>query len=392
MTTFPLDTLACTINETGISAPSYADILTSLQTTYRSIYGADVDLDADTQDGQFLAILASTINDTNSATIVAFNAQSPSTAAGTDLSSIVKLNGLQREASSNSTADVTIIGIAGTIIKNGIIGDSVGLNTRWFLFPEFVIGDTGVVIVTATAEDPGNITAEPGTLTSILTPTIGWQSVTNVQAAFPGNPVESDATLRRRQSVSQTQAAQSPFSSALAAITNLPGVIKAAGYENPNTGIDANGVPGHSVSFVVGGGDVNQIAKTIERKKTIGTGTYGSTTIPVIDPSGQAININFFELTLDEVLVVINIAALQGFLSTTSAIIQQRVSDYIAQLPIGSPVYLSKIIASASLLDLSVNTTFDVTAVTLDGIAADHLVPFNQAADTPIASITINVG
>ena len=168
MTVYPLPTLSFTVDEFGISAPSYADILGSLKYSYRSIYGQDVNLDDDTQDGQWLAVLAAGFNDNNAAAIAAFNAQSPSTAQGNGLSSIVKLNGLQRQAQSNSTADILIVGETGTIVTGGVIGDNVGLGTKWNLFPVFTIPDSGEVVVTATCQTPGAITAEPGTLTNIL--------------------------------------------------------------------------------------------------------------------------------------------------------------------------------------------------------------------------------
>ena len=63
--TFPLATLAAAVTSAGIAAPSYSDILTSLQTSFRAIYGADVYLGADTQDGQLLAIVALAIHDAN---------------------------------------------------------------------------------------------------------------------------------------------------------------------------------------------------------------------------------------------------------------------------------------------------------------------------------------
>ena len=391
MTTFPLNTLACTIDATGISAPPYADILTSLQTSYRNIYGQDVNLDADTQDGQFLAIIAAAINDSNNATIAAFNAQSPSTAQGAGLSSVVKLNGLTREASSNSSVDVTIVGVAGTQILNGVVGDSVGLNTRWDLFPAITIPDSGTLIVTAICETPGNITAEIGTITKILTPVIGWQTANNATAASPGNPVEDDATLRQRQSISQGQPAQSPFSASLAAIANLPGVTRSAGYENATGSVDGNGLPANAVSFVVGGGDVNQIARTIERKKTLGTPTYGSTAIDVIDPSGNVITINFFVLALTEFPIVVTINPLPGYSDTTALLIQQALVDYINALPIGGTVYLTKAEAIASLMDSPLNLTFDVTALTLNGVAADKTIAFNHAASIQLSDVTVNI-
>ena len=58
MPTYPLSTLAATISATGISAPTYDEILTSLQTSFQSIYGSDAYISADSQDGQMLAVFA----------------------------------------------------------------------------------------------------------------------------------------------------------------------------------------------------------------------------------------------------------------------------------------------------------------------------------------------
>ena len=55
---------APTIDAAGIRAPQFADILTWLQDQYRAIYGADVYLEADSQDGQWIAVQALAIFDT----------------------------------------------------------------------------------------------------------------------------------------------------------------------------------------------------------------------------------------------------------------------------------------------------------------------------------------
>src|SRR5260363_207233 len=44
-------TLSVTIDATGIHAPSYADVLNALKAQYRAIYGPDVYLENDSQDG-----------------------------------------------------------------------------------------------------------------------------------------------------------------------------------------------------------------------------------------------------------------------------------------------------------------------------------------------------
>ena len=89
-----LETLSATIDETGIYIPQYTEILGSLMDSFRAIYGQDIDIAPDTQDGQWLAILAKSIYDSNNMAVAAYNSFSPSYAVGAGLSSLVKLNGL----------------------------------------------------------------------------------------------------------------------------------------------------------------------------------------------------------------------------------------------------------------------------------------------------------
>lgn len=73
---------APTVDENGISVPQYSDILTFMKTQYRAIHGDDAYLESDSQDGQFLAIVAAAINDCNAAAVAIYNSFSPATAQG----------------------------------------------------------------------------------------------------------------------------------------------------------------------------------------------------------------------------------------------------------------------------------------------------------------------
>ncbi|MDT1888605.1 phage baseplate protein, partial [Acinetobacter baumannii] len=75
-------------------------------------------------------------------------------------------------------------------------------NNRWLLPAQVVIPSEGEIVTTAIAEKPGAILALPNSVTTISTPTRGWQSVNNPQASTLGAPVESNAKLRQRQALS----------------------------------------------------------------------------------------------------------------------------------------------------------------------------------------------
>jgi uncharacterized phage protein gp47/JayE len=382
------------IDASGISAPLYTDILSWVQDQYRAIYGVDIDLDPDTQDGQFLAILSLGFKQINDSAIATYNAYSPTFAQGTGLSSVVKINGIKRLIPSSSTVIVKLVGQDGTIVTNGLVSDNLNLNSQWLLPPTVTIPNTGEIEVTAVSTTPGSISASIGTITRILNPQPGWQSVTNLSPAIPGSPVESDAALRRRQAISTAGPAQSIRSGIEGAIANVVGVIRVKVYENDSNITNSDGIPSHSISPVVEGGDIGQVASAIALRKTPGTSTYGTTSQLVTDARGLPSTINFFELALVPITITINLVALSGYSAAIGELIVTQVMDFINSLPIGYDSYLSKLEAVTQLVG-SNGLTYQITSVLQSRVgppaASDIIIAFNEAATTNLILIALNV-
>lgn len=74
--------ITCTVDEHGIHKPDFEVVLDYLKGAYRSIYGADVYLENDSQDRQLLGLFATAINDANSMAVAVYNAFSPASAQG----------------------------------------------------------------------------------------------------------------------------------------------------------------------------------------------------------------------------------------------------------------------------------------------------------------------
>ena len=390
----------CTIDEFGITVPTYAEVLTYLQEQYRLIYGADIYLGNDGPDGQLLGIFAAALNDSFAAAVAVYNAFSPTTAQGTGLSSVVKVNGIVRDVPTKGTVDVTIVGQAGTEIINGIVSD--GTN-RWLLAALVTIPGDGDITVTATAELDGDITAAANTVTTIATPTRGWQTVTNASAAVPGAPVESDAELRQRQSVSAALPSSTPLEGMIGAIAAVSGVTRYRAYENDTDSTDSNGIPSHSLSFVIEGGDATELAEAIALKKTPGAGTYGTTDVVVTDVYGIDHIIQFYRPTLVPIEVEIDITDLTGYSSSVGDAIISAVVDYINSLGIGQNVLYTRLYVPANLAGPFAHpaspsdiTTFELLAVRIsrDGdppAASDVALTFIEAASCVAADVTLAV-
>lgn len=383
------------ITATGISAPTYAEVLAFLQDQYRSIYGADVYLGSDSQDGQFLGVIALAISDANAATIAAYLSFSPGTGQGAGLSSNVKINGIKRMAASSSQADVVVIGQAGTTIINGVAEDEDG--NKWALPPSVIIPAGGEITVTATCSVVGAISAGPGQINKIATPTRGWQSVSNPNAASPGAPVETDAALRQRQKTSTALPSLTVLEGTIGAVANVPGVTRYAAVDNDTGATDSNGIPEHSLAIIAEGGDATAIAQAIAAKKGPGGGTYGTTSVTVPNIYDMPITINFFRPTYQAITVAIVLKALPGYTTAIGVSVQEAVSDYINKVPIGGGPSQSVEWADALTAANGVpgSITFKLTSLIITGPGGtgtpDVPLTFNQASTCTPADVALTV-
>lgn len=249
-------------------------------------------------------------------------------------------------------------------------------------------------MVTATAQKAGAITALPGDVSQIATPTRGWQSVTNPEAATAGKPVETDAELRQRQALSVALPSRTVMEGLIGAIANITGVTRYKGYDNDTSETDINGVPAHSVSMVVDGGDAEEIAKIIAVKKSPGAPTFGTTEVIVKDAYGVDKAIHFFRPTKVTIYAAIKIKVLPGYTSDIGEDIKKAVSDYINTLYIGDTVYFSRLYVPASLGNTASGKTYDLMTVSIgkDAVTMNEAnipIAFNESATCSSANIEI---
>ena len=376
------------VDETGLHIPEYSTIKSTLETAWRGIFGDDIYIEPDSQDGQLIAVFALALIDTYHAMEEVYLGFSPSTATGETLSRVVKINGIRRQAGSHSTADVTIVGEAGTTINHGVIADVA--SQQWDLPDRVVIPPSGEIVVTATAQDEGEINALAGQITKIMTPTRGWQSVTNAAAATPGSLTETDAALRLRQHYSVALPSRTILEGTLGAVLSVEGVTKAKIFENDSDETDANGVPSHSISVVATGGDAQQIAEAIWLKKTPGCGTYGTTARVITDSNGISTTINFFRPAVTKVAVKIVLAPEIGYLAATADDIKAAVASYVNGLAIGDDVQLSRTMVAV----VSVANTYDISQVLIGEVgselrAQNLVIPFNGLATCDVDDIEV---
>lgn len=386
---------AVVIDSTGIHAPAYEDDLAGLTAEYQGIYGSDAVLTPDSQDGELLGIFSQAIFDCQQGAVAAYFSFAPPTAQGAGLSQVVKINGIRRDIPTPSTVTITIVGVNGSVITNGQVGDALNLGTIWDLPTTVTIPPSGTIDVVATCDEVGATTAAPGSLTKILTPTSGWQSCTNAGSASVGAPAQSDALLRQKQAASTALPAQTVLEGISAAVGDVVGVSRVQAYQNDNGATDANGIPGHSIAIVVAGtGDATAIATAIALKKPPGSGTYGDQSVVIFDSKGVPNTISFFRVTNVEITVAITVQKLIGYVATTTSAIAQAVADFVAGLDIGEDSYLNRLFGPASLQGTAAAGTYVITSLTQSRSPAPPLgqnlvLAFNEAAACSLSDVTV---
>lgn len=393
-----LDTLglSATVTAEGISAPDYQTVLDTITGYFQQIYGSDAYLDPDSKDGQMVALVALAIHDANNTAISVYRSFSPATALGDALTSNVKINGITRRAATNSTVDLLLTGTVGTTITSGSVRDTNSV--VWNLPAKVVIGTDGTVIATATCASSGAVAALANSITTINTPTRGWISVNNPQAATVGVAAETDAQLRVRQAQSVALPSLTPFEAVDGAIANISGVTRHKLYENDTDNPDANGLPPHSIAAIVEGGDATAIANSLRGVKGQGVTPYGSTVIIVPDKYGNPHPVGFSRPVDVPIFVKITIDPLTGYTSQVGDEIKAAVAAYINSLAIGASVLLSRVYSPANLGVVSGGNAryYDITELLIGTsagsvAAANVVIAFDQSASCAVSNINLVV-
>lgn len=385
------------IDNLGIHVPTYQDIIDYYIVKAKEIFGSDIYLGEDSKDYQLISIIARSAATALQAAVDSYNSRDPDTSFDDVLDGLCSINGIQRKPATYSTASVTLSGIPYTLITGGVVQSTSG--DLWNLPDEVVIDSGGTALVTATAQEKGAITALANTITTIVTPTYGWYSVTNLSAASIGQPAETTPALKARRKIAVATPAQTPMESLAAGIDNILGVTDFQLYENDGDETDDRGFPGHSIVAVVEGGTNEDITQSIALRKNMGVLSYGDVTLPVTNEYGSTLNISFFRPEYTDVYIGIYIVPKDGYTTLVGTQIKEALVKYFENLKIGDDLYnaqLYEIVLSVSP-DVKPYFSIDPTQGIVIGTASDSMsrqdlaATFKEKFRTGESYITLNI-
>jgi uncharacterized phage protein gp47/JayE len=377
-----------TITSAGCSVPAFQDIKAALVANAQNIYGSGINLDDDTQDGQLIGIYAQAVLDVSNAIQAAVNSFSPASAQGAGLSSVVQINGLQREGETNSTVDVYLSSTGSPVVTNGELQDPNGV--IWDLPTPLTITSPGVT-VTVTSEITGAVALSTGITMTIQTPVSGWTSAVTTDAAVPGQAVEQDGALRQRQASSTSAPAQTTYDAVYGALKDITGVTRSELYENDTNATDANGIPSRNIAAVVEGGSAQDIVNAIAVRKTLGGPTFGTSSGTFTSPSsGNTTTINYSRPSDVQVGATLALKALTNYNTNVAANIQTAVVNFFNVQPIGARISWAQVLAVVVAVDTSfLVETIAIGVVGSSYATADLTLAWNQVAVASASNVVI---
>ncbi len=288
------------LTDAGLTVQGTPDIITELTAGYTSIYGADINLESNTPDGQMMNIYATALEDNLQLLVMVYNGFSIANAVGVQVDNLVALNGMQRQAGTYTIAQVNVtaaqaVSLAGqdVLVSNPnatvfTVSDNSG--NQFQLQTSYAFSGAGTVTLAFVAVNIGQTLTSANTITNIFTPLTGITAVNNPSTSSDiiGVNEESDVALKIRQGQSFQAAATGPADALRAQLLNTQGVVDAFVAENDSSSI-VNGVAANGIWTIVNAPTTlaAQIAQIIYSKKTAGCAQTGAVTYNVTRPAGN---------------------------------------------------------------------------------------------------------
>lgn len=284
------------IDANGLQVKTFTEIRQDLETGLRAIYGADINLDQNSPDGQLVGIIAQAATDLRELLVQINNSFDPDQALGRLLDERVVINNIERIGGTYTIQPISIT-TDRTVSLQGLDAafndpNGTGYTVQDDSGNRFILVDSetftaGTYSRNFRAQEIGQVEVITGTITTPVTVVQGVTAINNPSAALEiGQREETDSQLRVRRQRSVALASNGYLNGLLGDILALDGVTAAKLYENYTDTTDGDGIPPHSTWLIVEGGANEDIAKTYYENKSYGSGMLGAVDVDILTASG----------------------------------------------------------------------------------------------------------
>lgn len=387
-----------TFTNNGIIQPSASSIRSELEQMFVSIWGNKINLDPSSKQGQLITSLTTIILENNSKIAKALQSFDPKTAENDDESglywqdAIGNIYGMERKQATHTVVLCNLSGRAGTVIPDTaqVVSDDGDL---FRISQSITIPISGQVSVYFNAVESGSIQAVAGSINTIYTPVVGWDTVSNTSSGIVGNDIESREDFEKRRIELLGRYSTNQVESIKSEISMVDGVVRYRVEENDDDNsitVQNVSIPAHSVYCVVEGGSSNEIGSAIRKKKSGGCSTSGN--IQYDDEYGSI----YYDIpTYAPIKVTVNATKTsttpEGIEDVIKEILVNNMSSNVSNLlGIGETVYVNRFYKALADVDVNISS---ITAGLVDALSESSSVSFdlNEVGTLVSSNITVNI-
>lgn len=304
------------VTVTGLKIKTIEEILEELSAQQKADLDSTLNTSPDEPIGQLNGIFAAQLREIWEVAQVAYDGFNPDAVEGFLQEKLSALTGTLRKGATKGTTsldcdlDIATTLTAGTSFAN-VVGDP---DNRWTPVADFTAPVGGVQAVPFEAEFAGAVIANAATITTISTPVVGWNSVTNPIDATVGTEIETPSELRQRREEELRATGSATLDAVRADVLTDAAVLQVSVFENTSNVTDpATGLPGKAIEVVVFDGSPpvltdDQIAQLIFDTKAAGMLAFGTSSGIATDSIGGFHTIGFSRPTEREIWIELDIS------------------------------------------------------------------------------------
>ncbi len=386
------------VTTTGIVIPTRAQIRDAIlngTTDYPGlyqIYGADINVGPNSPDGQMVEIIVQAIVDMYELMAQVYSSFDPDVSIGRILDQRAAINGVVRRGATYTLQTVsvtvsqalTLPGLDTAPLSPFTVADSAG--NQFQLVTTYSFGAAGTQALVFQAAQLGPVETVIGTITQIVTTTLGVASVNNgVAASSVGIAEEPDSQLRIRRSNSVSLPSRGYLEGLIGALLDVDGVTDVEVLENDTNSTDGDGIPGHTIWCIVAGGAEADIGEAIYKKRNAGCGMKGDESVLVPQVDGTTFEVKFDRPTPEDLWISFDVAAITG--TVDDDYIRAQILERLSY-GINAPADTASIVTM--IKEIAPNASIEDEGVGLDGMTYVSLqAPTNVDNQFAIASVRI---
>lgn len=335
------------LTDQGYLAPSYEELLDSVQDDFLRVFPSDLVLTSNSNAGILSRLIAWREYEQIQAQQQVYYSAFVSTATGSALDRLGANVGLPRKVDRPASATLTIVTDGEYLIEAGTQFETE--DGYIFDLTDDVLttqkGDTWQAVGNAEAEDTGEVTnVEPNTITIVYNPDESIISVTNPEKASGGQDYEEDPQYRARLIAENANRPSPTLNGVRSALLNVQGVREVNIVENQFATADKYGNPPYSVHIYCLGGNKQDIADCLISHIAVGVTLTGTVECDAVDTAGNTKQVYFDYATDRPIFVNVKLKTNNEWnVDEGSDYVKETVVDFINQLEMGDTVYLTKL-------------------------------------------------